>query len=90
MMDRAPVSFEERQRLMHWLGRCDTIAGSASYIVNGYPETQVQVLRLELKRAAADGVDWRRIYGFIYEGWHTRRPLFPDVDTMAALMEQDP
>jgi len=41
------------------------------------------------ERAAADGIDWRKIYSFIYEGWHTRRPLFPDVDTMASLMEQD-
>ena len=42
------------------------------------------------ERAAADRVDWRKIYGFIYKCWHTRRPLFPDLDTMASLMEQDP
>lgn len=74
---------------MMWLRWRSAIAGSASYIVNGYPESQVGVLRLELQTAAADGVDWQKIYASIYEQWHTRRPLFPDVDTMAAQMEQD-
>jgi hypothetical protein len=57
--------------------------------MNGYPESQVGVLRLELKAAAADGVDWRRIYATIFERWHIRRPLFPDVDTKASQMEED-
>jgi hypothetical protein len=83
------MASEEQQKLMTWLSRCSAVAGSASYIVNGYPETQVGVLRAELKSAAADGVDWRKVYASIYEQWHTRRPLFPDVDTMAAQMEQD-
>ncbi|MEO5630444.1 MAG: hypothetical protein ABIQ24_11630 [Nitrospiraceae bacterium] len=56
--------------------------------MNGYPESQVGVLRLELK-AAADGVDWRKICAPIIERWHIRRPLFPDVDTKAAQMEED-
>lgn len=83
------MASEEQQKLMTWLSRCSAVAGSASYIVNGYPETQVGVLRAELKSAAADGVDWRKVYASIYEQWHTRRPLFPDVDMMAAQMEQD-
>ena len=74
---------------MNWLSRCSAIAGSASYIVNGYPETQVGVLRLQLQAAAADGVDWKKLYTSIYEQWHTHRPLFPDPETMAAQMEQD-
>ena len=80
---------DEQQKLMKWLINCDVIAGSASYIVNGYPETQVGVLRAELKASAADGVDWRKVYASIYEQWHTRRPLFPDLETMAAQMGQD-
>jgi hypothetical protein len=83
------MTADEQQKLMKWLIQCEVIAGSASYIVNGYPETQVGVLRSELQAARADGVDWRDIYASIYEEWHTRRPLFPDVDLMAAQMEQD-
>lgn len=55
--------------------------------MNGYPETQVGVLRAELTAAAGDEVDRRKIYESIYEQWHSRRPLFPDVDTMATQME---
>lgn len=80
---------DEQRKLITWLSRCGTIAGSGSYIVNGYPEVQVRVLRAELKAAAADGVDWRKIYESIYRNWHSYRPLFPDVDTMAAQIEQD-
>jgi hypothetical protein len=83
------MASEEQQKLMTWLSRCSAVAGSASYIINGYPETQVGVLKLELKAAAAAGVDWREIYGSIYEEWHTRRPLFPDPETMAAQMKQN-
>lgn len=32
------------------------------------------------------GGDLRRVYEFIYKSWHTRRPLFPDVDTMADMI----
>lgn len=28
----------EQEKLMKWTSRCGAIAGSASYIVNGYPE----------------------------------------------------
>lgn len=83
------MTSDEQRKLMTWSSRCSAIAGSASYIVNGYPALQVGVLRLELQAAAADGVDWQKIYASIYEAWHTWRPLFPDVDTMAAQMEQD-
>ena len=79
----------EQEKLMKWITRCDAVAGSASYIVNGYPELQVNALRLELQAAAADGIDWRNIYADIYEYWHTRRPLFPDMETMASVIEQD-
>ena len=80
---------EDQRKFMQWMIECDVIAGSASYIVNGYPKAQVSTLKATLKRAAADGVEWRKIYQSIYEQWHTRRPLFPDVDTMAAQMEQE-
>ncbi len=74
---------------MEWLARCEAVAASDSYIVNGYPEAQVYALKLELKRAAADGVDWRGIYASIYQQWHTRRPHFPDVEKMASFVERD-
>ena len=83
------MTSDEQRKLMEWLSRCDAVAGSASYIVNGYPESQVGVLRAELKAAAADGVDWRKIYASIYEQWHTRRPLFPDVETMASQLDRE-
>jgi hypothetical protein len=79
---------EDQKTLMDWMTRCDAIAGSASYVVNGYPELQVPTLKGTLKRAAADGVDWRVIYRSIYEQWHTRRPHFPDLETMTAEMER--
>jgi hypothetical protein len=83
------VLSDEREKFVKWSSRCDAIAGSASYIVNGYPELQVKALRLELQAAAADGIEWRNIYADIYECWHPRRPVFPDMDTMASLIEQD-
>jgi len=79
---------DEQHKALSWWSRCSAIAGSASYIVNGSPELQLKVLRLELQAAAADGVDWRPIYSHIYDCWHDRRPLFPDVEMMAALVEQ--
>lgn len=82
------MASDEQRKLMTWLIRCSAVAGSASYIMNGYPETQIGVLRLELQAARADGVDWRDIYASIYEEWHTRRPLFPNPETMAAQIEQ--
>lgn len=80
---------DERLKLMMWVTRCDAIAGSASYQVNGYPAGQVEVLKRTLQAAAANGVDWRKIYTSLYREWHTRRPLFPDVETMALEIEKD-
>ena len=75
---------------MTWITRCNAIAGSASYLVNGYPELQVKTLENQLRAAAADGIDWRTIYVPLFETWHTRRPLFPDMATMARHIEEDP
>jgi hypothetical protein len=83
------MSSQEHKKFMEWLIRCEAIAGSASYVVNGYPEAQVSTLKGTLRQAAEDGTDWRRIYECIYESWHTRRPHFPDLNAMAALIEQD-
>jgi len=83
------MTSDEQRKLTKWLSRCSTIAESITYSLNEHPETQVHVLRAELKDAAADGVDWRKIYASIYKQWHTRRPQFPDVNTMATQMEQD-
>ena len=48
---------------------------------------QVEVLRnLLADLAGKGGGDLRRVYEFIYKSWHTRRPLFPDVDTMADMI----
>jgi len=58
---------EDKEKLLVWMNRSDTIVGSYSYIVNGYPEMEVTTLKETLEMAAADVVDWRRIYGFIYE-----------------------
>lgn len=86
----SPMLPEERQKLMMWITRCGAIAGSASYHVNGYPELQVKMLVNQLRASAADGIDWRRIYDPLYEEWRARRPLFPDVATMAGHIEGAP
>jgi len=83
------MSSEEHHKFMDWLIRCEAIAGSASYVVNGYPEAQVSTLRGTLKQAAGEGVDWRKIYDSIYDSWHSRRPHFPDPQTMAVQVEDD-
>ncbi len=83
------MTSDEQRKLEKWLSICSATAGSMTFILDGHPEAQVQVLRSQLKDAAADGVDWRKIYASIYEQWHPRRPLFPDVDTMSEQMEQD-
>lgn len=77
------------EKVLTWTMRCSAVAGSGTYSLDGHPETQVAVLRAQLKAAAADGVDWRPIYAHIYDHWHSRRPLFPVPDTMAALIAQE-
>ena len=80
----------DRQTPLYWLMECDVIAGSGSYVVNGYPDAQVTALRNTLQKAAAEGINWREIYTSIYTSWRSRRPHFPDPDTMAILLEQKP
>lgn len=67
----------DNTKLIYWLIECDVIAGSASYVVNGYPEAQVTALRDRLRAAEAKGFDWKSIYESIYKSWHSRRPHFP-------------
>jgi len=85
-MDTTSLDYE--LKLLDWLTRCEAIAESDSFIQLGHPAVQVLHLRSKLRRAAADGVNWREIYRWIYDQWHTRRPHFPDLITMAA--EIDP
>ena len=66
---------------------CEAVAGSGTYMLNGQTKMQVEVIRDLLADLAKQGGNWQRIYGFIYEGWRTRRPWFPDVETMAAMIE---
>ena len=73
----------ERQKFLHWMSRCEAIAGSAPYLLNSHPEAQVASLRETLKQAAVEGVEWRKIYEFIYKSWYSRRPHFPHPDAMA-------
>jgi|GEM_PF-896769 len=77
-----------KQHRIAWLTDCEAIAESDVYVKIGHPEDQVILLKATLLRAAAEGVDWREIYRAIYDQWHTRRPHFPDLNTMAA--EIDP
>jgi len=75
----------------HWmdcLTRCDAIAASDLFMQTGHPEDQVILLKATLLRAGAEGVDWQELYSWIYDQWHTLRPLFPDPNTMAAEIEQ--
>jgi hypothetical protein len=85
-MDTTSLDYE--LKLLDWLTRCEAIAESDSFIQLCHPEDQVRLLRTKLLRAAADGVNWREIYRWIYDQWHTRRPHFPDLITIAA--EIDP
>ena len=57
--------------------------GSGTYLLNGHPDSQVTVLTQTLRQAAAEGVEWRKIYDFIYRTWCPRRPHFPHPDAMA-------
>lgn len=77
------------QTKFYWVMQCATIAGSASYVVNGYPDAQVTTLRDTLREAAKHGFNWQDLYTTIYQDWHTRRPHFPTPEAMAALMEQE-
>ena len=69
---------------MDWLTRCEAIAESDLFIKSGHPEDQVTLLKATLLRAAAERENWRDIYRSIYDQWHTWRPHFPDLNTMAA------
>jgi len=82
--------FEANGKLMDWLTRCDAIAGSDLYVQIGHPEDQVIFLKAILLRASAEGMNWREIYRSIYEQWHTRHPHFPNLNTMAAEIDQYP
>ncbi len=82
------MASSDEQKLMTWLSRCGVVVGSASYQLSERPELQVQVLASELRGAAADGLDWRKLYASIYEEWHSRRRSFPDMETMARQVEQ--
>lgn len=75
------------KKRIYWLMECDTIAGSASFVVSGYPDVQVTSLRNVLRGASAEGFNWREVYESVYKSWHSRRPHFPDPDAMALLME---
>ena len=76
------------KKLSDWLIRCDAIAECDSFLWSRHPEDQVTFIRAALLRAAAEGVNWRTIYRSIYKEWHTRRPHFPDFNTMAAEIQQ--
>jgi len=78
---------EDDKKLLDWLTRCDAIAASDLFVQIGHPEDQVTLLKATLLRAAAEGVNWREIYRSIYEKWHSRRPHFPDLNAMAAEIE---
>ncbi|MBS0151000.1 MAG: putative molybdenum carrier protein [Nitrospira sp.] len=68
--------------------QCSNIAGSASFVINGYRDAQVTALRDTLREAAKHGFDWQELYTNVYEQWHTRRSHFPTPEAMVALMEQ--
>ena len=76
------------KKLRDWLLRCDAIAECDSFLRSRHPEDQVIFIRAALLRAAAEGVNWRTIYRSIYKEWHTRRPHFPDFNTMAAEIDR--
>jgi len=83
----ATTVVEDELTLLDWLTRCEAIAESDSFLRIGHPEDQVIVLIATLLRAAEAGVNWREIYRWIYDQWHTQRPLFPDLETMAAAID---
>jgi len=85
-MDTTSLDYE--LKLLDWLTRCEAIAESDSFIQLCHPEHQVRLLRTKLLRAAADGVNWREIYRWFYDQWHTRGPHFPDLDTIAVEIER--
>src|SRR5215831_10123174 len=86
--DEEVMESENKEKLLSWLTRCDAIAASDLFVQIGHPEDQVTLLKATLLRASAEGVNWRAIYRPIYERWHTERPHFPDLNTMATEIEQ--
>ena len=77
-------------KLMDWLTRCDAIAGNDSFVRSGHPEDQVLILKATLLRASAEVMNWREIYRSIYEQWRTWHPHFPNLNAMAAEIDQYP
>ena len=80
---------QDRRKFFHWMSRCEAIAGSDTYLMNGHTEAQVASLRQTLKQATVEGIEWRKIYEFIYKTWYPRRPHFPHPDAMAAHLEKE-
>jgi len=83
----ATKAVDDELTLLDWWTRCEAIAESDAFLQSGHPEDQVILLKAELLRASAEGVNWRGIYRWIYDQWHTQRPLFPDLETMAAAID---
>lgn len=69
---------------MYWRMEYEIVAGSASFVIDGYPDAQVTVLRNLLRRAAADGMNLRNLYNTICQDWCTWHPRFPTSDAMTA------
>src|SRR5262249_49417418 len=86
--DEEVMESEDKEKVSSWLTRCEAIAESDLFVRIGHPEEQVFILKAKLLRAAVRGENWREIYRSIYEQWHTQRPLFPDLNTMAAEIER--
>jgi len=76
------------QHWMDWLTHCEAIAETDAFVRSGHPEDQVFILKAKLPRAAVRGENWRDIYRSIYIQWRTRRPHFPDFNTLAAEIDQ--
>jgi len=76
------------QHRINLLTRCEAIAESDSFVRSGHAEDQVTLLKTTLLRAAVERVNWREIYRFIYDQWHTERSHFPGLNTLAAEIDQ--
>ena len=84
----ATKSVDDKLKLLDWRTRCEAIAESDLFVRIGHPEDQVIGLMATLMEAAGAGVNWREIYRWIYDQWHTQRPLLPDLSTMAAAIDE--